>query len=590
MKRINSEFQPTPAVLPDLTRICRTLAGWPLAIELTASWVERLPVAEIADRIAANTTALNASMPDLPIRHRSMEAVLAGSYDLLTPAQQRVLARFSILRGGCTAEAAESVLLAGLEDLVVLTRRTLLQKQNGRFAIHELIRQFALTKLENNGEKISAERAHAEYYLQLIVSLESDLHGPHPLSAIGQLRPERENLYQAWRWAVENLHYDWLTAALPGLTRFYNLTGLLREGEALLRKTRNAVTQLPFVYDLLFAHTHLYMRLGNYEAARTELETLPSLDSLPPNHQLQAHLHWGMLSIIQGFIPESLHHYEHTLNLARALKHQEGIITSLTQLGILHTYDGRYETEIATELEKTSDLWLQRTVYSFLGASSIHHSRYREACVHWQKALAISLELEDWYAVATYHNNLGDAFRELGEFTEAEQAFQQAITLAQSLHHEVIRKNVLEGWARLHVLRGEYEQAIPLAQEAVELAVADGNQAGEMAAHACLGHAYVGLQLWEQAEEAYNQAVVLLPDLPLLALESIAGLAYVRWQQGDTMAAREHIDCFLELLGQGRIEGFASPSLSYGRAAEVLQVLGEEEQAETLFARVMQRN
>ena len=585
MQRINSDFRPTPALVPALTRICRTLEGWPLALELTASWAERLPVAEIADHIAANLTSLQTTMPDLPRRHRSIEAVLAGSYGLLTPAQQQILARFAILRGGCTAEAAEKFLIASAEDMALLARRALFQQHNGRYAIHELIRQFALHKLEEMAEKTAAERAHAEYYLHLLISLERDLHGLHPLTAIRQLRPDRENLYKAWHWAVENNQYETLTATLPSLLRFYNLTGLLREGDALFRETRAAVTQLPIAHDLLLAHAKILLRLGENETVRTLLETLPSLENLSPSHQLNAHLHWGILSILQGFIPESRQHNQHALDLARPLGHQEGMINCLTQLGILHTYDGRHDAEIAAALESTDDLFLQRTVYSYLGAASIHHSRYREACAHWQKVLTISGELEDWYAVATFHNNLGDALRELGEFKQAEQAFQQALDLAQSLHHTSLRNSVLEGKARLHVLRGEYAQAISLAQEAVDLSSAQGSQYGEIAALSCLGHGYVGLALWEQAETAYTRAAGMLPDFPHLALESLAGLAYVRWRQGDKTGAREYINRFLDLLAHTRIEGFASPSLSYGRAAEVLRGLGEAQQAEAVLAR-----
>lgn len=80
----------------------------------------------------------------------------------------------------------------------------------------------------------------------------------------------------------------------------------------------------------------------------------------------------------------------------------------------------------------------------------------------------------------------------------------------------------------------------------------------------------------------------LSPGQPHLALESLAGLAYVRWQVRDKKGARVHIERFLDLLDQASIEGFASPGLSYRRAAEVLEALGEEEKAEAMVKKVQQ--
>lgn len=69
-----------------------------------------------------------------------------------------------------------------------------------------------------------------------------------------------------------------------------------------------------------------------------------------------------------------------------------------------------------------------------------------------------------------------------------------------------------------------------------------------------------------------------------MAMESVVGLAYVAWQMGDEAAAHTHINHFLHLMEHSRIEGFASPALSYGRAAQLLQALGEEQQAAAVLA------
>jgi predicted ATPase len=342
MGRVNDGFQLTTAVAPDVARICRALGGWPLALELAASWAELMDVSAIATQVVGNIAALQTTMPDLPPRHRSIEAALTGSYTLLAPNQQRVLARFALLRGGCAPEAAPQVLTTTNGEMGVLVRRSLLYEHDGRYTIHELIRQFALDKLAQMGEQAAAERDHALYYLDLLIGLEGDLHGPHPLTAVRQLRPERENIHKAWRWATQNGRYELLTAALPSLLRFYSLTGLLREGETLLRETRTAVTQPPFTHDLLLAHAGLCLSLGDYTAVRALLVSLPSLETIAPHQQLEATLSGGHLYILQNRIPESRRHYEQAVTLARALDRPILLLFSLMELHILSDYKSPY--------------------------------------------------------------------------------------------------------------------------------------------------------------------------------------------------------------------------------------------------------
>lgn len=181
VQRVNSSFELTTAVAPDVTRICRALEGWPLALELAASWAELMDVLAIATQVVGNITALRTTMPDLPARHRSISAALSGSFALLAPNQQPVLARFALLRGGCAPEAAPKVLTTTNGEMGVLVRRALLYEHNGRYTIHELIRQFALDELVKMGEQVAAERDHALYYLDLLIGLEGDLHGERPL-------------------------------------------------------------------------------------------------------------------------------------------------------------------------------------------------------------------------------------------------------------------------------------------------------------------------------------------------------------------------------------------------------------------------
>ena len=75
-------------------------------------------------------------------------AVLTQTWEGLSGAEQKVLKKLSVFRGGCLREAAERVAGASLPVLAALIDKSLLrQSRQGRYEMHESIRQFSAEKL-----------------------------------------------------------------------------------------------------------------------------------------------------------------------------------------------------------------------------------------------------------------------------------------------------------------------------------------------------------------------------------------------------------------------------------------------------------
>ena len=68
----------------DVARICRSVDGVPLAIELAAAWLPLLPLGDIADRLEHDLRLLDAG-PAPPSRHSTMDATIRWSYQMLGP-------------------------------------------------------------------------------------------------------------------------------------------------------------------------------------------------------------------------------------------------------------------------------------------------------------------------------------------------------------------------------------------------------------------------------------------------------------------------------------------------------------------------
>src|SRR6266545_3528908 len=140
-RRMQADFALSPATSPSVVRICQLVAGTPLAIELAAAWVRSQSCVEIARALEQSLEQLATTMRDVPARHRSMRAVFEHSWRLLSDAEQGVLRRLAVFRGGMEADAAEQVAGATSSLLAALVDKSLLRRNGaGRYDLHELVR------------------------------------------------------------------------------------------------------------------------------------------------------------------------------------------------------------------------------------------------------------------------------------------------------------------------------------------------------------------------------------------------------------------------------------------------------------------
>jgi DNA-binding SARP family transcriptional activator len=127
--------------------IVQRLGGMPLAIELAAYWTRILSPKEILSELTHGLTLETQSLA-VPMRQRAIHLMLEQSYDRLSLSQQAILQGMCVFRGGATLAAARAVTECGIQDLQRLVETGLLQKNSyGRFDLHELLRQYVLTRV-----------------------------------------------------------------------------------------------------------------------------------------------------------------------------------------------------------------------------------------------------------------------------------------------------------------------------------------------------------------------------------------------------------------------------------------------------------
>ncbi|UJP11308.1 hypothetical protein L2X99_07230 [Microbacterium sp. KUDC0406] len=159
-----------PGAMLDLevvARLCRHLDGLPLAIELAAARVRTMTPEQIEQRLGNRFALLTSGDRSAPERHRTLQAVIEWSWDLLALDAQHALTLLSVLPGGFSASIAEALLGAGEADDVLdrLVSHSLLgvienpADAEVRFRMLETVREFGHRRLEDTGSETAAWEA-----------------------------------------------------------------------------------------------------------------------------------------------------------------------------------------------------------------------------------------------------------------------------------------------------------------------------------------------------------------------------------------------------------------------------------------------
>jgi len=199
---------------PHIRRICDLLDDMPLGIELAAAWMGTLSASELADEIATSFDLLATSAADLAPRHRSLRAAFEGSWRLLDDRQRKVFAGLSVFVGSFDREMARAVTSVDATDLGQLVARSLVRRRaDGRFEVHELLRQYAAAELAEAGREAVLREAHAQAFTGRLLASEEALTSAASVETRADLAPDTSNLRVALEWAVSR----WSTSQIEPL-------------------------------------------------------------------------------------------------------------------------------------------------------------------------------------------------------------------------------------------------------------------------------------------------------------------------------------------------------------------------------------
>jgi len=434
---VRSDFQITAANAAAIAELCRRLEGMPLALELAATWANVLTPTQMLAQLENRFDFLVSRRRDIAERHRTLQAAIEWSYELLPPNLQDTLAELSVFRGGWSADAAEGVCSgpAVLDALLELCDHSLVSTQEVpagmRFQMLDSIREFAATVLEpDRGAGLSGR--HAACFLDFARERSEQADGPEEARAFAELEADLGNLRAAMDWAVSAEQDATVAGLAAALCTFLWRRGYWQEHDRRVAAGLAAADRLPakdikVEGQLLQSLARLAYDRGEVEAANDIAGRGIDLARGAGSSQWEAaFLNLRALTMVsQGELGAARGLLERSLPMFREAGDTRGEGMALHNLGVV-AYSGG-EAEAAGKLygkalpirERAEDLRGTAETQNNMGLLAEADGRLEEAEAAYREALRAFVQLGDVLCVAVSLCNIGEIALRRGEPDEA---------------------------------------------------------------------------------------------------------------------------------------------------------------------------
>jgi len=308
----------------------------------------------------------------------------------------------------------------------------------GRYQLHELLRQYAEEQLADSPTELQqTQAAHSHYFINFLSARWAAVLGGRQVAATKENAAEADNIKVAWQWAIDHAQITELHMAVNVLYALYEFQSRYLEGvtvfEAALRQLAELApteTLTLLRAEMLTALGWLSNRLGwlakakaALQEARTlyeQLECPPAIGSAPdPRAAL------GVIALVEG-------------DYAAALAYAE---------------------QVRQSSETHEHPWNRRLAYYVLAGAAMAQGDYSAAQRYADTTYAIVQSIDDRWFMAYCLNELGHIARALGDDQRAQQHYETSYELRKEFADAEGMAVALSHLGGLALQRQAYEQA-----------------------------------------------------------------------------------------------------------------------------------
>jgi len=450
ISRAKGGFDLSERNFKSVCRICETLEGVPLALELAATRTKLLSLDQVAVLLEDRFRLLRTTDKGIEERHRTLQATMDWSYSLLSDGERTLLQTVSVFAGNWTSESAAKIHgdLDEYEVLELLERlvdRSLVLSDPSedlpKFRLLDSVRQYGLERLKETQALEAVRDRHLTWFVELCARAEKAFPGKDQRQWVERIAIEYENIAAAISWARTSPMRLGLALEIVGsLMRYWWIRGELTTGRETVSKIVDIANEsdhpVPFAKGLYALGALAWSQGDNTEAIEYQLRALEIFEA-HQNHHAAA----GCLR-----------------NLSQAARNQGRDADSIS-----------YGERALAGYRKSGDEVLEACVLVDLGLALFDIMRFDEAKTHLQQAITYSrihgvLSLE---GVACL--NYGSVCHAQLKFDEAKSAFEQALQVYEQVGGLILETMAKNGLAVVCAELGEVERAIRLLAPSIDV-------------------------------------------------------------------------------------------------------------------------
>ena len=402
----NQGFELVEKNAATVSSICHMLDGMPLAIELVSCRTRHMDTITMLDRLSERFDSLPSLDPGTSGRHRTIEAAIDWSYNLLLEDEKKLFRQLSVFAGGFNLNAVEEVCsnenMQGeriLDLLSQLVEKSMIQTvyrpgQQMRYKLLETLHRYASNLLIEKGEAEVARLRHLAYFTRMAENAYQEQFQAQSIWT-NRLDEERDNLLSALNWSEYNSpeNFAELASFLPWYWRVKSelSTGLDYVERALAKTTG-------------LSKTHARALFGK-----------------------------GLFTWISGDSKSGVNYMLKSLEIWRKLEIPGEIAIALSEISEPLLHSGEPETslkyseeglEIARELGNPG---LINHCLIYYCINLVHTKHYEQGKALLEELLLSSEKLENIYGIESALHLIGDCTVGMKDFKEGEIRYAQGI-------------------------------------------------------------------------------------------------------------------------------------------------------------------
>ena len=235
-----------------------------------------------------------------------------------------------------------------------------------------------------------------------------------------------------------------------------------------------------------------------------------------PQDLAQAYNLQGLVYRNMGESGPAIEAHERSIALYAALGDSAGLERATSNLGCVYQDLSRWDEalrhfERSAELaERTGEAWRQAAAAINLGEIYRRQGDLGRAIEAYERARQIGEEFGFPEVTGMALMDLGASYLKQGDFVRADECLAQSLAIFQRIGADVYLPEILRHQAELHAQAGRPDEALPLAQQAVEWATRLERRLELAQAYSILGQVCGMLRRPDEAEAAFRTSLSIL--------------------------------------------------------------------------------